>query len=189
MTSESGDTNGKAVEIQLAAATLLGDVRDAVLAEFKTAEKPWSKMSEEEQERLIQRADDIADQVVLGAVAVVAQHGFSNLPASIDQFTRKDGLKIVLKAGATVEHITKLAEHGNNSVVLVLAEPARFMGERAPAETENVGELAIPKTGPGAPSDPKATAKLGRGNGKQKPPTADLPTTDTSAQPFAPANA
>lgn len=158
------DGNGGTIDLHLATATLHSDIRDALLAEFKAIDKPWQKMKENEQSRLIHRADDIASSVVLGAVAVVASKGFSSVAASIDQFTRKDGLKIVVKAAATVEHITKLAEHGMNSVVLVLAEPAKFMGESKPIETENVGDLAMPKTGPGAPSDPAAMEQIGRGH-------------------------
>lgn len=147
----------------LAVDTLRGDIRDQILAEFKHLPDAWQKMTEDQQARCIHRADRIAEDVVTGAVAAIAPRGFSNIVASIEQFTRKDGLKVVLQASATVDVITKLAEHGMNSVVLVLAEPAKFMGERKPAETDNVGDLAIPKTGPGSPSDPAAMEQLGRG--------------------------
>lgn len=158
------NTNGKIVEIDLDTQTLLADVRDAILSEFKAVDKPWEKQNEKEQGRLIQRAEYVAGRLIADAVAIVADRGFSSMPAAIDQFTRKDGIKITLKASATVEHITQLAEHGMNAVVLVLAEPSKFMGKAKPTEPDNVGDLAMPKTGPGAPSDEAAMAKLGRGN-------------------------
>lgn len=147
----------------LQADTLRGDIRDQILAEFKHLPDAWQKMTEDQQACAIHRADQIAEELVAGAVAAIAPRGFSNIIASMEQFTRKDGLKVVLKAAATVDAITKLAEHGMNAVVLVLAEPAKFMGERKPAETDNVGDLAMPKTGPGSPSDPAALEQLGRG--------------------------
>lgn len=158
------DTNGAIVAIDIDTKSLLVDVRDAILSEFKAVDKPWEKQSETEQARLIQRAEYVAGRLIADTVALVADKGFSSIPAAIDQFTRKDGIKITLKSSATVEHITQLAEHGMNAVILVLAEPAKFMGTKKAAEPENVGDLAIPKTGPGAPSDEKAMAKLGRGH-------------------------
>lgn len=158
------DTNGNVVAIEFDTKSLLADVRDAILSEFKAVDKPWEKQNESEQSRLIQRAEYIAGRLIADVVAIVADKGFSSIPASIDQFTRKDGIKITLKASATVEHITQLAEHGMNAVVLVLAEPTKFMGKAKPKETENVGDLAMPKTGPGAPSDPAALEKIGRGH-------------------------
>lgn len=189
MQNESNGATAPIPNVQLEAATLLGDVRDALLAEFKAIDKPWSKMTEDEQGRLILRADDIAGDLVHGAVGCVAHHGFSHVGASLEQFTRKDGLKITLKSAATVDHITKLAEHGMNSVVLVFAEPAKFMGERKPAEPDNVGDLAIPKMGQGAPSDPDALETVGRGKNAKpkrngKPPKADLANVDVSERPF-----
>lgn len=149
-------------EPQLETATLLGDVRDALLAEFKAIDRPWEKMTEDQQDRLIHRAQDVADSLVRRTVNIVAEQGFANLAVTINKFTVKDGVKIEVGAAETVENITQLAMHGG-AAVLVLASMSAFDREKAPAEADNVGDLAIPKTGPGAPSDPAAVAALGRG--------------------------
>lgn len=154
----------RASEVAIASATLLGDVRDALLSEIKALPKPWQKMSEEEQGRAIHRASDIAGELVTKVVHLISTKGFSNLPVTINKFTVKDGVKIEVGAAETVENITHLAMH-SGAAVLVLATPSAFMGEKEKAQTDNVGELAIPKTGPGAPSDPDAMEHLGRGNG------------------------
>jgi hypothetical protein len=48
----------------------------------------------------------------------------------------KDGIKLELEVSSLVENIHALAEHGNGSAVLVLAEPSVYMGERAPAKAD-----------------------------------------------------
>jgi hypothetical protein len=67
--------------VEISAETLVGDIRDAVLTEFKQMPKPWVMMSEDEQERVIHRSREIADTIVHRAVSLIAEQGFSTSPS------------------------------------------------------------------------------------------------------------
>lgn len=54
-----------------------------------------------------------------------------------------------LAASATVENITTLAEHGKGSGLLVLADHAAYMGERAAAKPDK-GQPDLPLDEPKA---------------------------------------
>jgi hypothetical protein len=83
-------------------------------------------------------------------------------------------VKIEVGAAETLDNITHLAMH-SGAAVLVLASISAFDHERAPAEADNVGELAMPKTGRGAPSDEEGLAHVGRGNGSGMPSSPAAP--------------
>ena len=161
-----GKGNGKAEtsEPTFDTETLRGDIRDAILTEFKQLPKPWQQMNEDEQERVITRATDIAGKVVVGAVDLVAARGLPALPISIAKF-EVDGaeLKGRYTAYATDENLLRIRHLADRRAMFVMADPEEYLGEKKPAETEVVGDLAMPKTGPGSPSDPKALEKIGRG--------------------------
>lgn len=154
-----------AAQPQFAHATLSGDIRDVILAEFKSGEKPWQKMNEDEQDRLIQRASHIAETVVKEAVDIVAAKGLPALPIGVGKVTI-DGAecKGTFECYADDDALLRIRHLQGARAMFVLASPDAFHGERKAAEAEVVGDLAIPKTGPGAPSDPEGIAKVGRGN-------------------------
>jgi len=154
----ANDAQLKAVE------TLAGDIRDAVLAEFKQMPKPWQQMTEDEQGRAIHRARDIADKLVLGAVDMVAGRGLPSLPIEVGKITIEGAsCKGQFECYADDENLLRIRHLQGSRAMFVLASPSAYSGESKPAEPEVVGDLSIPKTGPGAPSDPAAVAALGRG--------------------------
>lgn len=181
--------------------TLRGDIRDAILSEFKTVQKPWQQMTEWEQGRLIHRARDIADKLVRQSVDIIASNGLPSLPIKVGKFT-VDGsaIKGTFEAYAEDEALLRIRKLSGTRAMFVLASPDAYQGERKEAETDNVGDLAIPRTGPGAPSDPDALAQVGRGNGKKRgrppknaeasdnamPPAGEVPSVDVSNPPFNP---
>lgn len=161
-------------ELQLAAAeTLRGDLRDTILAEFKASTKPWSKLSEDEQSRLMHRAADIAGKLVVDVIDIVAERGLPALPIIVGKMT-VDGsaCKGTFECHADDENLLRIRHLQGARAMFVLASPDRFNGEQQPAETENVGDLAMPKTGNGAPSDPDGLANVGRGKARA---ALDLP--------------
>lgn len=126
------------------AETLRGDVRDALLVEFKLRPKAWEQMNESEQESLIRRLETISHDLVHRAVTIVAHEGHPHLIGKVSKFTVKDGLKIEFGASGLAENIVKLAQHSGDGAVLVLVAPQKYQGQRKPAETDVVGDLAIP---------------------------------------------
>lgn len=130
--------------IVLASETLRGDVRDEILREFKAMAKPWAQMNEKEQERVIHRSADIADNLVMGALRLTAHKGNPHVVVQVSQFTVKDDVKVTLSVAAILDNIVKLASAGAHAV-LVLADPKQFSGEKKKPETDVVGDLAMPK--------------------------------------------
>lgn len=143
--------------------TLKGDLRDEILREFKSMAKPWVKMSEYEQERIIHRATDIAGTVVHQAITAIASRGFEHFNVTLGKITVDKGIECKFTLPFSGEAITGLCQRKGDSVILIARDATEFFGEKKPVEAENVGELAIPKTGPGAPSDAAAMEQLGRG--------------------------
>ncbi len=119
--------------VTLAAETLRGDIRDKILDDIARDMPCWTKLSEREQRKFIGRADSIAYQVVREATKLVAHQGFAHLTVSTGKWSVKDGIKLEVNASSSVDDITKLAEHGSGSAVLVLAEASVFYGQRADA--------------------------------------------------------
>jgi hypothetical protein len=121
-------------------------------------------MNEKEQERIITRATDIAQSVVIASVDLVAARGLASLPISVAKFT-VDGseLKGTYTAYASDENLLRIRHLAERRAMFVMADPAEYEGERAPAETEVVGDLAIPK-GDEPRADEAALAMVGRGN-------------------------
>jgi hypothetical protein len=118
----------------LQAETLVGDVRDALLTHIRSMETPWSKLSERQQQAKIDAISRAAESLVRGSVHLIAHQGFPHLVVSTGKWGVKDGIKLEAMASATVDNITKLAEHGAGAAILVLAEAGEFFGERKKAK-------------------------------------------------------
>lgn len=129
---------------EFVAETLSGDIRDAVLREFKALEKPWQQMNEKEQERVIHRARDIGENLTRQAIRAVAERGFQHLIVAVKQFTVTDEIKTQVVCAATVDNITKLAAHSGEGV-FVLVSPKLYFGEREKATPDVVGDLKLPR--------------------------------------------
>ncbi|MEO6381956.1 MAG: hypothetical protein ABIO35_08160 [Nitrobacter sp.] len=142
--------------------TLRGDVRDAILTEFKTIPKPWQAMNEDEQERIINRADDIANTLVRRAIDLIAARGLPSIPIEVGKMTM-DGAEVEgkFKCYADDEMLLRARHLQNSRAMFVLASPDAFNGEEKKPEPDVVGDLAMPK----GPTDAEAIAHFGRKNG------------------------
>lgn len=148
---------------ELATETLRGDIRDDVLREFKHMPKSWQAMNEEEQQRIITRAADVADKLVRRAVDLVAARGLPALPIEVGKFT-VDGaaIKGTFECYADDESLLRIKHLANKRAMFVLASPDAYNGEKGKPETEVVGDLAIPKEAVSAQAE-ENLAKVGRG--------------------------
>lgn len=148
---EEPQTNGAAEPEQdpqeLQMATLTGDVRDEILREFKLIAKPWQKMNESEQERLIHRATDVAASIVDRAVDIVASRGCEHFLVKLGDvtFSREKGIVSKIGMAFSKEGIAALANRSGDIIVLVARDAHEFAGMRAEAQPEVVGDLAMPK--------------------------------------------
>lgn len=172
---------------QLQATTLRGDIRDRILSEFKHIPNSWQKLGEGEQERLISRAADIANQVVRTAVDIIAERGLPALPITVGKIT-VDGsaCKGTFECFADDDNLLRIRHLQGERAMFVLASPDRFNGEQQPAEAENVGDLGMPKDG--ARADEDNLEQVGKGSRRRRkadePPAGAQTTTDVSDPPF-----
>jgi hypothetical protein len=146
----------------LASDTLRGDVRDAILSEFKLIPNAYQKMAEDDQQRLIHRAADIADRLVRDAIDLIAERGLPALPITVGKIT-VDGstCKGAFECFADDENLLRIRHLQGSRAMFVLASPDRFKGEQKPAKPENIGELAMPE--PDQRADEEHLAKVGQG--------------------------
>lgn len=120
----------------VAADTLTGDLRDALLTHIRTMETPWSKLSERDQQDKIYAVEAMAGDLVRGALQVISTRGFDAVHVQLGKFVVDKGVKIEAQASASVDNITKLADHGKGHGVLVLAEASDFFGESQAAKPD-----------------------------------------------------
>lgn len=142
--------------------TMRGDIRDRILTEFKHMPNAWQKLAESEQDRLISRALDIAGEVVRRAVDLIAERGLPALPIEVGKIT-VDGsaCKGTFECYADDDNLLRIRHLQGSRAMFVLASPDAFNGEKKPAESENVGDLAMPKEGERA--DEANLAQVGQG--------------------------
>ncbi len=132
--------------IEIQAATLSGDVRDQILREFKTLPNVWPKLNEGQQQRLIERAVDIADHLVDAAIDIAASHAFEHFYVKLSNYS-DNGDNIACKISMKSSEDAAAAAHRllmADTVILVTCDPREFKGERAPAKPDNVTDLAMP---------------------------------------------
>ena len=115
--------------------TLVGDVRDLVLQEMRDAKDalPWTVRSETQQAEMIDRCDRFARNLVAKVVNLVAKGQNPSIPVSVDQWTVKDGLKVVLKSQASPEYVQTMID-GGKLAFLVFADKEPYEGEREPIQ-------------------------------------------------------
>jgi CHAD domain-containing protein len=117
------------------AATLTGDVRDALLTHVRGMRVPWAMLAEDEQQEIIDAISKTAESSVRATARLIVHQKFQHLDVRLGKWTVKDGVKIEILTAATVQNITALAEHSGGAV-LVLTDASEFFGERGPAKAD-----------------------------------------------------
>lgn len=116
--------------------TLRGDLRDALLGRLRTMPKPWTVMSETEQQELIDGCVQMADNLVRKTVDMIASDGRKSITGTLEQYTEKDEIKAVLKFPSHAEHADVLHEMVGGRVLLVGSDPSAYLGEKAEARPD-----------------------------------------------------
>lgn len=140
--------------LDLAADTLHGDLRDAVLTHIRSMETPWSKMSEQAQGDKIYAVNNACERLVRRAVAIVASNGHAPMFGRIAKFTVKDEIKAELVAPSSVGNIEMIAENIGQPAIIIFASPEAFMGQKAEAKPDK-DQPALPGTDADGDSDPE----------------------------------
>lgn len=136
--------------LDLAAETLTGDLRDFILDRLKheQSKQPWHQRSEVDQREAVHQVETAVRHAVTTAVEIIAGHGRRTIKATIEQITIKDGYKAVLTASKHDESRHHLADAQGKTVLIVVADPDEFTGERAeveisPDQTSLLGEAVM----------------------------------------------
>ena len=119
-------------EFHFDAGTLVGDLRDAMLAELKDVAdgKPWNERPEVQQRAVIDRIHSAARGMVNKTVLLISDNGFKSLMGSLVQVAVKDGFKAVVEIPRGSEFRHELVDRQGKEVVLVLADAEEYRGTR-----------------------------------------------------------
>lgn len=130
--------------------TLRGDIRDMILDEFKHIDGPWAKANEDEQQRRINRAGDISDQLVRQAIDLIAARGLPSLPIEVGKIEVDGGAcKGRFECYADDDALLRIRHLQGSRAMFVLASPDAYQGEKTSPQPDVVGSLAMP-AGPDA---------------------------------------
>lgn len=121
---------------ELAADTLRGDVRDAMLSWFKATPKPWGQMSEREQRDFADTADRAARSLVKQACQIIAANERPCIVASLVEYKEKEGVEAKLKLASTGANVAALHEACGREVLIVTSGYDEVSGEAGPAEID-----------------------------------------------------
>jgi hypothetical protein len=131
--------------IHLAIETLHRDVLNEQLREVRAISKPWQKMTENEQERLIHRFGDITRMIIQGCCKLMGGRGFKTFPVQLGKITVDKNIEVKVTATFDPDLIAELSSRRGTVVVLVALDMHEFGGERCKVEPDNVGDLAMPR--------------------------------------------
>jgi hypothetical protein len=146
-------------------------------------EKPWQKMNEKEQQRVIDRTQHLAGALVNDCVTTMASRGFPHFTVQVGKITIDKGIKADMTLPTSQAVLDALIAGKNQTMMLVARNEHQFLAGGKPPSPDVVGDLALPKSGRGAPSDEKALAQVGRG--KPKPEQHDAETGELPPNPPA----
>jgi len=141
MTTEAEVVEKSATD--LAREYLMGELMSAATRQLRSLEKPWLRLPEEQQKRVLREVQDDVAKAVRAAVELIASDDRTRFRASVESVTFKDGVKAVLTMFNT-EESHELADTTGSSVLVVIENPSRYtyVGENAPKADANQPELS-----------------------------------------------
>jgi hypothetical protein len=122
--------------VELAADTLTGDIRDFILdrLRYEQDKRPWNARGEDEQRRTVQVVEEAVRKHVTAAIEIIAAGGRRTVSAVLSQVLVKDGLKGVIELSRFDDRRHQLIDSVGSRVLIVVADPTDYEGERAPVE-------------------------------------------------------
>jgi hypothetical protein len=120
-----------AEDAEFESGTLLGDIRDTMLEQFKHRPKPWSQMSESEQRDLAKALENSARTLLRKLVIVVAEEDLPSVHATLKGYGVKgDIFSLKAEARGDEETALQLFKLDGHDVVLMSASADRFLSQR-----------------------------------------------------------
>jgi hypothetical protein len=128
--------------------TLRGDIRDQVLRLVRELPDHWGKMTGGAQEDVISRVERLANGLVDETVEIVTSRGADSQLVTLGKISVDKGMiECKFTTPYTNDAMSALCERRSQQVALVARDADQFKGEKAKAETDNIGDLAIPRAG------------------------------------------
>jgi len=103
------------------------DLLNALVQEIKLLKKPWEKLSQNQQDDLIDRLRDRIGTNVARAVHMIAAAGRVIVQGDLEQVTIKDGVKAVVKFSPKQPNLHEMYEAQGKQVLLVVADAKQFV--------------------------------------------------------------
>lgn len=127
-----------AEQAELIAASLVGDMRDAMMEVFKHRPKPWSQMLAGEQADVAKALEYAAKKVVNKAVLALAAEDRPSIQAVFKGYADKAGELTGTVKFLNVQDEDVLALHraSGKTILLVVADSQAFSGQRRDAELD-----------------------------------------------------
>jgi hypothetical protein len=110
----------------ITAETMGKDLLGALVTEIRLLKKPWEKLSENQQNELIERLRNRIGDSIAQAVHILAADGRVVCQGDLDQVTIKDGVKAVVKFSLSQPNLHEMYEAQGKSVLLVVADEKKF---------------------------------------------------------------
>lgn len=123
---------------QLEIETLAGDLRDEMLKRIRTMNRPWSLLTEDEQRDLASSLELFANEIVRGAVRLIADYEWPRAVVHIGEVKIRGEKGIEVKIGAAnIEHNRNvLGDHVGDEAMLLMIDSEAFMGSRGPVRID-----------------------------------------------------
>jgi hypothetical protein len=115
-------------QIQIGETTMLGDLMKVVIEQLKVMPKPWDALSEKEQQEFLNRVELQVADAIRQAVRIITARGQTNVPATVDSVTFKDGVKAVLKLVSLTEGAIDLAKAEGSIVSIIIPNTDDLIG-------------------------------------------------------------
>lgn len=121
---------------RIARETMTGDLRDCLLDFLKHDKNPlpWNLQGEQNQRETIEKVEKAVGHAVERVVALIAAKGQQNIHAKLEKISIKDDIQATLIISKQNPDRHAFIDCQGASVLIVVADPTDFAGERAPAE-------------------------------------------------------
>ncbi len=116
MNEETKETLGMTVT------TIGKDLLSALVSEIKLMPKSWPELSKDRQDDVIDRLRARVETNVKMAVHLLNSQGRVTIPADLEQFVSKDGVKVVFKVSPHAAGIVELMQATGKTCLLVVAD-------------------------------------------------------------------
>lgn len=109
----------------LAREFLLGEVMSSAMKQLRALEKPWLRLPEEAQRKVIDEVREDVEAAIHRAVEIIATDDRTRFTAAVESVTFKDGVKAVLTmSNSAASH--ELADTAGGRVFIVIEDPTRY---------------------------------------------------------------